>query len=69
MMTTYDVTVGFYVSQVIEVEADDHEAAMEAVFEQGFDTPNASNDFDMDGDPSVICVSTNGTVIYENDPT
>jgi hypothetical protein len=64
-MKTYDVTIGFYVSQVIEVEADDYESAMEKAFEQGFDTPNASNNFEMDGDPSVILVSTNGTVVYE----
>ena len=51
----YTVYCGFYVSQVITVEADNEWDAMDLAVSQ-VDRPNISNRFEMDGEVEVDAV-------------
>lgn len=55
-MARYRVTLALQVTQCLDVEADDHEAAIEAAINQGMDQPNADNAFDASGDEYAIAV-------------
>lgn len=63
----YEVYVGYSVSQVIEVEADDVETAKELAFDD-MAYPNVSNRFEMDGEPEIHNVTNeSGTIVWSQD--
>lgn len=67
-MSKYRVTLGYYVSQIIEVEAESVDQAIEEAYDQGVDMPNISNKFEEDGD--VICFAVyddQGNQVFEGD--
>ena len=55
-MARYRVTLALQVTQCIDVEADDHEAAITEALNTGIDQPNATNEFDASGDEYAIAV-------------
>lgn len=64
-MPKFRVTVGYFVSQCLDIESDTYEAAIDEAFDQ-VDTPNSSNKFDQDGDPELIAVyDENDTLVSE----
>lgn len=66
-MPVFNVMVGFYCSQAIEVETDDLESAMNEAISR-VDGPNVSNAFEQSGDPEVIAVyDDNGSAVFEAD--
>lgn len=68
-MKKFDVMLGYSVSQVITVEAEDYESAIELAFAEGVDLPNISNRFEMDGDERCLAVydPETGKCLYEGD--
>lgn len=64
----YSVDLGYYVSQNIEVEADDVDQAIELAFTKGPDHPNVSNKFEQAGDDVCFGVyDEQGNQVYEGD--
>lgn len=66
-MSRFRVTVGYFVSQCIEVDASTYEDAVDEAFDQ-VDTPNVSNQFEQDGDPELVAVyGEDGNALYERE--
>lgn len=68
----FRVYVGFAVSQIVEVEAESLDEAMETALGE-VDAPNSGNRFEMDGDPYIVqVVDEAGDMVWDQsipDPT
>ena len=62
----YTVYVSLQVSQVVEVEAESVNEAIEAAIDQA-DYPNSSNSFESDGEHWARIVYQDGVVVHEQD--
>lgn len=62
----YKVYVNYSVSQIVEVEADDIDSAIEMAMED-VDLPNVGNRFEPDSDPHVVNVmDEDGEVVWDD---
>lgn len=63
-MPRFSVMVGFHTSQVIEVEGDTLDQALEHAIGDT-DLPNASNEFELSGDPeAIVTYDESGALVY-----
>lgn len=71
MAKTFSVTLWEHASQMIDVEADDYEDAIEKAIRIGMDLPNIHNKFEFGGEEHVgpVYHTTDGdfTCVYEGD--
>ena len=68
-MPKFSVSLGMYVSQTIQVEAADPEAAIEAALAEGMDRPNISNQFEAAGDEEAdVVYDESGEAVWERNP-